>query len=173
MSFRHLFFCFAVFLFLVPSKTGDLFYLLDLEREVKEVLSLNYEEFKNDFFIERLINDSEPVDFPNNSQIKYFAGGEFHVLDKINSCIKKFILESGNEICLGNLQIQYIISIADAYAKQWMLFKVQELMIDQDPKILFFGWIALDDLSANSFVHYRYEILPIKCLEFEDLSSSY
>ncbi|MBF8247095.1 MAG: DUF2155 domain-containing protein [Rickettsia sp.] len=153
-------------LFVYPSQLGNSNYWIEAEKMLDEILINNLNSLENDDnnFLNKLIAEfSTLLPIASSNEVQYLEFAQFNILNKHNSKLTEYRLKSGEEIFLDNLKIKHIISIKNFKSQKSMLIHVQELHIDQDPQTLFLGWIFLNNLCINNFLHYKYEILPIEC----------
>lgn len=127
------------------------------------------EDTENDIF--NLINNDPPVLGSNQNaneiaEFKNYENGEIIVLNKITAKSEKMTFKIGEEKYFGNIKIKLhkCVKNLDPYNEDnYLLMTVTEYKIDEDPKLLFQGWMLSSSISLSTFEHPIYEIFAKDC----------
>jgi len=127
------------------------------------------EDIENDIF--NLINNDPPVSDSNqniteSTEFKNCENGEIIALNKITAKSEKLTFKVGEEKYFGNIQIKLhkCVKSLDPYKEDnYLLMTVTEYKIDEDPKLLFQGWMTSSSISLSTFEHPIYEIFAQNC----------
>ena len=99
-------------------------------------------------------------------QLKSYDSGKIIILNKITATSKELNLKIGKPQYFGNIQITLhkCIKNLDPYNEDnHMLFTVTEHKIDEDPMLIFQGWLLSSSISISSLEHPIYEIFAQNC----------
>ncbi|MGX6960721.1 MAG: DUF2155 domain-containing protein [Rickettsia endosymbiont of Pentastiridius leporinus] len=109
--------------------------------------------------IEKTINDG--------SELKTYPNCKIIALNKITATSEEIKFKAGEEKYFGNIKIKIhkCIKNLDPYNEDnYILMTVTEYKIDEDPKLLFQGWMTSGSISLSTFEHPIYEIFAKDCL---------
>lgn len=101
-----------------------------------------------------------------SSELKSYDNGKIIVLNKITATSKELNLKIGKSQYFGNIQITLhkCTKNLDPYNEDnYMLFTVTEHKIDEDPMLIFQGWLLSSSISISSLEHPIYEIFSQVC----------
>ncbi|WP_425363058.1 DUF2155 domain-containing protein [Candidatus Tisiphia endosymbiont of Hybos culiciformis] len=116
------------------------------------------------------INDNSLPNIPNNaenSELKTCPLGKIVTLNKITATSKEMLLKPNEPQYFGNIQIKLhkCIKNLDPYNRDnYMLLTITEHKIDEDPMLIFQGWLISSSISVSTFEHPIYEIFAKDCL---------
>ena len=99
-------------------------------------------------------------------ELKSYDSGKIIILNKITATSKELNLKIGKPQYFGNIQITLhkCIKNLDPYNEDnYMLFTVTEHKIDEDPMLIFQGWLLSSSISISSLEHPIYEIFAQVC----------
>ncbi|AFB21227.1 DUF2155 domain-containing protein [Rickettsia canadensis] len=127
------------------------------------------EDIENDVFIP--LDENHPVlnqnyNINNSSEFKNYANGKIIVLNKITATSKEMNFTVGEEQYFGNIKIKLhkCIKNLDPYNEDnYLLMTITEYKIDEDPNLLFQGWMTSSSISLSTFEHPIYEIFAKDC----------
>lgn len=104
--------------------------------------------------------------FNKNLELKDFYNGAFIALNKIVASPSELNLKVGEEIYFGNIKIKLhrCLKNLDPYNEDnYLLLTITEYKIDEDPQVLFQGWMSSTSISLSTFEHPIYEIFARNC----------
>ncbi|HJD57337.1 MULTISPECIES: DUF2155 domain-containing protein [Rickettsieae] len=119
---------------------------------------------------DRQVNDNNLSNIPNNaenSELKICQQGKIIALNKITATSKEMLLKLNEPQYFGNIQIKLhkCIKNLDPYnGDNYMLLTITEHKIDEDPMLIFQGWLISSSISVSTFEHPIYEIFAKDCL---------
>ena len=99
-------------------------------------------------------------------ELKSYDSGKIIILNKITATSKELNLKIRKPQYFGNIQITLhkCIKNFDPYNEDnHMLFTVTEHKIDEDPMLIFQGWLLSSSISISSLEHPIYEIFAQHC----------
>ncbi|MCC8398734.1 MAG: DUF2155 domain-containing protein [Rickettsia endosymbiont of Labidopullus appendiculatus] len=116
------------------------------------------------------INDNNLPNIQNNvehAELKNCTSGKVIALNKITATSKELLLKPNEPQFFGNIQIKLhkCIKNLDPYnGDNYMLLTIIEHKIDEDPMLIFQGWLISSSISVSTFEHPIYEIFAKDCL---------
>ncbi|WP_341760732.1 DUF2155 domain-containing protein [Candidatus Tisiphia endosymbiont of Dioctria linearis] len=116
------------------------------------------------------VNDNNLSNIPNNaenSELKICQQGKIIALNKITATSKEMLLKPNEPQYFGNIQIKLhkCIKNLDPYnGDHYVLLTITEHKIDEDPMLIFQGWLISSSISVSTFEHPIYEIFAKDCL---------
>ncbi|WP_375319513.1 DUF2155 domain-containing protein [Candidatus Tisiphia endosymbiont of Oplodontha viridula] len=116
------------------------------------------------------IKDNNLSSIPNNaenSELKTCTLAKIIALNKITATSKEMLLKPNEPQYFGNIQIKLhkCIKNLDPYnGDNYMLLTIIEHKIDEDPMLIFQGWLISSSISVSTFEHPIYEIFAKDCL---------
>ena len=127
------------------------------------------EDIENDVFI--LLDENRPILNPSDnindgSEFKNYTNGKIIALNKITATSEKINFKVGEEKYFGNIKIKLhkCIKNLDPYNEDnYLLVTITEYKIDEDPNLLFQGWLISSSISLSTFEHPIYEIFAKDC----------
>lgn len=161
----------AIFIFISPSNLS----LAEAESTIEEGQldtgegggeqeNIGVEEHNNGQERAEIFNAIE-----NDGAVKWqeFNTAKLIALNKITAKSKELILKIGEAKYFGNIEIKVhkCLKSLDLYLPDnKILFTVIENKIDEDPLLVFQGWMMSSNISVSSFEHPIYEIFARDCL---------
>lgn len=116
------------------------------------------------------VNQNDKIELPNTevgvSELKTYNMGKIIVLNKITATSKELTLKLGEPQYFGNIQIQLhkCVKNLDPYNEDnYILLSVTEHKIDEDPMLIFQGWLFSSSISVSGLMHPIYEIFAQNC----------
>lgn len=103
---------------------------------------------------------------PIKINLKNCARGKIIALNKITATSKELVLKTGEPEYFGNIKITLhkCAKNLDPYAEDnYLLLTITEHKIDEDPILLFQGWMISSSISLSTFEHPIYEIFAKEC----------
>ncbi|WP_347938685.1 DUF2155 domain-containing protein [Rickettsia oklahomensis] len=127
------------------------------------------EDIENDVFIP--IDYNHPVLHPNNninnsSKFKNYTNGKIIALNKITATSEEINFKVGEEKYFGNIKIKLhkCTKNLDPYNEDnYLLMTITEYKIDEDPNVIFQGWMTSSSISLSTLEHPIYEIFAKDC----------
>lgn len=116
------------------------------------------------------INNNNLPNIQNNveyAELKTCTLGKIIALNKITATSKELLLKPNEPQFFGNIQIKLhkCIKNLDPYnGDNYMLLTITEHKIDEDPMLIFQGWLISSSISISTFEHPIYEIFAKDCL---------
>ncbi|HJD56318.1 MAG TPA: DUF2155 domain-containing protein [Rickettsia endosymbiont of Pyrocoelia pectoralis] len=127
------------------------------------------EDTENDIF-NAVGNDQAVIDLEetinDGSELKIYPNCKIIALNKITAASEEIKFKAGEEKYFGNIKIKIhkCIKNLDPYNEDnYILMTVTEYKIDEDPKLLFQGWMTSGSISLSTFEHPIYEIFAKEC----------
>ncbi|MFY9589858.1 DUF2155 domain-containing protein [Rickettsia endosymbiont of Halotydeus destructor] len=117
--------------------------------------------------IENTLPSSDNIELNNNAELKNYQQGKIIALNKITAASQELIFKTGEEKYFSNIKIKLhkCIKNLDPYKEDnYLLLTITEYKIDEDPKLLFQGWMLSSSISLSTFEHPIYEIFAKDCL---------
>jgi len=126
----------------------------------------------NELEIDNNVNDNFTASHnlpnaPENLELKRCEYGNVVALNKITAKSKELSLSLKEPQYFGNIQIKLhkCLKNSDPYNEDnYMLLTITEYKIDEDPIIIFQGWLISSSISISTFEHPIYEIFAKNCL---------
>lgn len=111
---------------------------------------------------------SLPGDSNNSTQaeLKNCRQGKIIALNKITATSKELVLKTGESEYFGNIKItlhKCAKNVNPYVEDNYILLTVTEHKIDEDPILLFQGWLISSSISLSTFEHPIYEIFAKEC----------
>ena len=109
---------------------------------------------------------TEDLDKKSSIAYGYFDSAEVVVLNKVTANSEKLTLKVGDPKYFANAEVRLEKCwkpSESAFAYNLMLISVVENRVEEDPNILFRGWLISSSPSLSTMEHPVYEILAIKC----------
>jgi len=109
------------------------------------------------------VNNTTPV------ELKSCIQGKIIALNKITATSKELVLKTGESEYFGNIKITLhkCVKNVDPYIEDnYILLTVTEHKIDEDPILIFQGWLISSSVSLSTFEHPIYEIFAKECYTF-------
>ncbi|ADE29883.1 DUF2155 domain-containing protein [Rickettsia prowazekii] len=126
------------------------------------------EDSENDVFIP--LDKNHPIlnqkDNIYSAEFKNYTNGKIIALNKITATSEEIGLKAGEEKYFGNIKIKLhkCIKNLDPYNQDnYLLMTITEYKIDEDPTLLFQGWMVSSSISLSTFEHPIYEIFAKDC----------
>ncbi|ACP53384.1 MAG: DUF2155 domain-containing protein [Rickettsia africae] len=127
------------------------------------------EDIENDVFIP--LDENHPILNPNDnindsSEFKNYTNGKIIALNNITATSEEIDLKVGEEKYFCNIKIKLhkCIKNLDPYNEDnYLLMTITEYKIDEDPNLLFQGWMISSSISLSTFEHPIYEIFAKDC----------
>ncbi len=127
------------------------------------------EDIENDIFI--LMKNNPPVlnsnqGMSDSTKFKNCDNCEITALNKTTAKSAKLTFKVGEEQYFGNIKIKIhkCVKNLDPYNEDnYILMTITEYIIDEDPKLLFQGWMTSGSISLSIFEHPIYEIFAKEC----------
>ncbi len=142
----------------VEDTTQNIEYF-DTINKINELKSIN-----NDF-----TESSNLLNIRNSDEcleLKTYTQGKVIALNKITATSKELSLKLNKSQYFGNIRIKLhkCIKNLDPYNEDnYMLVTITEHKIDEDPKLIFQGWLISSSISVSTFEHPIYEIFAKNC----------
>ncbi|WP_341790751.1 DUF2155 domain-containing protein [Rickettsia endosymbiont of Polydrusus tereticollis] len=117
--------------------------------------------------IEDNLPSFENIELNNSAELKNYQQGKVIALNKITATSRELIFKVGEEQYFGNIKIKLhkCVKNLDPYKEDnYLLLTITEYKIDEDPKLLFQGWMVSSSISLSTFEHPIYEIFAKNCL---------
>lgn len=117
--------------------------------------------------IEDNLPKSDNIELNNSAELKNYQQGKVIALNKITATSRELIFKVGEEQYFGNIKIKLhkCVKNLDPYKDDnYLLLTITEYKIDEDPKLLFQGWMTSASISLSTFEHPIYEIFAKNCL---------
>ncbi|WP_253307774.1 MULTISPECIES: DUF2155 domain-containing protein [unclassified Rickettsia] len=109
----------------------------------------------------------ENIELNNSAELKNYRQGKIIALNKITATSRELIFKVGEEQYFGNIKIKLhkCLKNLDPYKEDnYLLLTITEYKIDEDPILLFQGWMTSASISLSTFEHPIYEIFAKNCL---------
>ncbi|MFV9850732.1 MAG: DUF2155 domain-containing protein [Rickettsia aeschlimannii] len=127
------------------------------------------EDIENDVFIP--IDENHPIlntndKIKDSSEFKNYTNGKIIALNNITATSEEIDFKVGEEKYFGNIKIKLhkCIKKLDPYNEDnYLLMTITEYKIDEDPNLLFQGWMISSSISLSTFEHPIYEIFAKDC----------
>ncbi|GAA5252727.1 DUF2155 domain-containing protein [Candidatus Rickettsia kedanie] len=126
------------------------------------------EDIEHDVFIP--LDENHPILNPNDnidsSELTNYTNGKIVALNKITATSEEINFKVGEEKYFGNIKIKLhkCIKNLDPYNEDnYLLMTITEYKIDEDPNLLFQGWMISSSMSLSTFEHPIYEIFVKDC----------
>lgn len=127
------------------------------------------EDAEND--ISNMINNDPPIlnsnqNINENAEFKDYENCEIIALNKITAKSERLTFKIGEEKYFGNIKIKThkCVKNLDPYNEDnYILMTVTEYKIDEDPELIFQGWMTSGSISLSTFEHPIYEIFAQNC----------
>lgn len=172
---QYLIFINIIFFILIPSaysETEDIFNNIDsvdTSDETSQEISPNQEGLQNNQIPNNLRsgNAQESRDI-TNLELKNCSFAKVVALNKITATSQELLLKLNEPQYFGNIQITLHKCLAnpDPYNEDaYMLVTINEHKIDEDPTLIFQGWLLSSSLSLSTLEHPVYELFAKECLQ--------
>ncbi|XVN40505.1 MAG: DUF2155 domain-containing protein [Rickettsia endosymbiont of Argas persicus] len=138
-------------------------------KELDLDLVVTTDEIEGDIF--NVVNNEPPVlnsnqNVQDTSEFKNCDNAKIIALNKITAKSEELAFKIGEEKYFGNIKIKIhkCVKNFDPYNEDnYILMTVTEYKIDEDPKLLFQGWMISSSISLSTFEHPIYEIFAKEC----------
>jgi hypothetical protein len=103
---------------------------------------------------------------PDQDDLKVYNSAKIIAINKITAQSKEIILKSGEPKYFGNIEIKVYKCYKDVNPynpDSKILLAITEEKVDEEPTILFQGWMMSSNISISTFEHPVYEIFAKDC----------
>ena len=103
---------------------------------------------------------------PDQNDLKVYSSAKIIAINKITAQSKEIIVKSGEPKYFGNIEIKIYKCYKDVNPynpDSKILLSITEEKVDEEPAILFQGWMMSSNISISTFEHPVYEIFAKDC----------